>query len=61
MTDFRAFCTPPAAEPTEIVLSKEETHHLVAVNRARPGDTVVEFDGIACRVTTALDHKAFLP
>lgn len=45
MTDFRAFCLPPTAEPTEIVLSPEESHHLVTVNRAQPGDTVVAFDG----------------
>ncbi|HVU25759.1 MAG TPA: RsmE family RNA methyltransferase [Opitutus sp.] len=45
MPDFRAFCTPPTAEPSEIVLSPEESHHLVTVNRARIGDTVVAFDG----------------
>ena len=45
MPDFRAFCTPPPAEPAELVLSADESHHLVAVNRARPGDTVVAFDG----------------
>jgi 16S rRNA (uracil1498-N3)-methyltransferase len=45
MPDFRAFCVPPAAEPTELILSPEESHHLVAVNRARAGDTVVAFDG----------------
>jgi 16S rRNA (uracil1498-N3)-methyltransferase len=45
MTDFRAFCLPPTAEPTEIVLSPEESHHLVTVNRAKVGDTVVAFDG----------------
>lgn len=45
MPDFRAFCAPPTAEPSEIVLSPEESHHLVAVNRARVGDTVVAFDG----------------
>ena len=45
MPDFRAFCTPSNAEPTELTLSPEESHHLVVVNRARPGDTVVAFDG----------------
>jgi 16S rRNA (uracil1498-N3)-methyltransferase len=45
MPDFRAFCTPPAAEPVEITLSADESHHLIAVNRARVGDTVVAFDG----------------
>jgi 16S rRNA (uracil1498-N3)-methyltransferase len=45
MPDFRAHCTPATAEPAEITLSPDESHHLVAVNRARPGDTVVAFDG----------------
>ena len=45
MPDFRVFCTPATAEPTEITLSPDESHHLVAVNRARVGDTVVAFDG----------------
>jgi 16S rRNA (uracil1498-N3)-methyltransferase len=45
MPDFRAFCQPAAAEPTELTLSPEESHHLIAVNRARAGDTVVAFDG----------------
>jgi 16S rRNA (uracil1498-N3)-methyltransferase len=45
MSDFRAYCTPPTVEPAEITLSPDESHHLVAVNRARAGDTVVAFDG----------------
>lgn len=45
MPDFRAFCSPATAEPTEIVLSPEESHHLVTVNRAKVGDTVVAFNG----------------
>jgi 16S rRNA (uracil1498-N3)-methyltransferase len=45
MPDFRAFCMPPTAEPAELALTPEESHHLVTVNRARPGDTVVAFDG----------------
>lgn len=45
MPDFRAYCTPATTEPAEIVLSPDESHHLVAVNRARTGDTVVAFDG----------------
>lgn len=45
MPDFRAFCTPAALEPTELTLSPDESHHLIAVNRARAGDTVVAFDG----------------
>lgn len=45
MPDFRVFCQPPEADSSEIALSGEESHHLVAVNRARLGDTVVAFDG----------------
>ncbi len=45
MPDFRAFCTPATAEPAEITLTPDESHHLVVVNRARTGDTVVAFDG----------------
>jgi 16S rRNA (uracil1498-N3)-methyltransferase len=45
MSDFRAFCVPPTAEPIELTLSPDESPHLVAVNRARAGDTVVAFDG----------------
>ncbi len=45
MPDFRVYCTPATAEPAELALSPEESRHLVAVNRARVGDTVVAFDG----------------
>lgn len=45
MSDFRSYCTPASTEPSEIVLSADESHHLVVVNRARRGDTVVAFDG----------------
>lgn len=45
MPDFRVFCLPPERDPAELSLSEEESHHLVAVNRARAGDTVVAFNG----------------
>ena len=45
MPDFRAFSLPDQREPREIRLSPEESHHLVVVNRARSGYTVVVFDG----------------
>lgn len=45
MPDLRAFCQPAVAEPTEITLTSDESHHLVVVNRAKLGDTVVAFDG----------------
>ncbi len=45
MPDFRAFCQPSSAEPAELTLSPDESHHLVIVNRARVGDTVVAFNG----------------
>lgn len=45
MPDFRAYCLPTEREPREIRLSADESHHLVVVNRARAGDTVVVFNG----------------
>lgn len=45
MPDYRAFNHPPQKEPTQITLEPGESHHLVAVNRARAGSTVVVFDG----------------
>lgn len=60
MSDFRAFCFPPEREPAEIQLSPEESHHLVTVNRARLGDTVVAFDGRGTEWITELvgDRKS---
>jgi 16S rRNA (uracil1498-N3)-methyltransferase len=43
MSDFRVFA--PAPVHGLIVLPAGESHHLVTVNRARPGDTVVAFNG----------------
>jgi len=45
MPDFRVHYLPPVADPKEITLSSDESHHLVAVNRAAAGSTVVAFDG----------------
>lgn len=45
MPHFRAYCLPPVTDPAEITLSEAESHHLVAVSRAKAGDTVVVFDG----------------
>src|SRR5277367_2558028 len=45
MPDFRVHCLPSVSDPREIVLSDGESHHLVSVNRAGKGDTVVAFDG----------------
>ena len=64
MPDFRAYCPPPAAEPRELTLSPEESHHLVVVNRARTGDPVVAFDGRGrewiCRLTSDRKQAAVL-
>jgi 16S rRNA (uracil1498-N3)-methyltransferase len=43
MSDFRVFA--PAPVQGLITLPAGESHHLVTVNRARTGDTVVAFDG----------------
>lgn len=59
MPDFRVYCTPPSTEPATITLTAEESHHLVAVNRAKIGDTVVAFDGRGSEWICELagDHK----
>ncbi len=64
MSDFRAFCPPATPAPAEILLSPDESHHLVAVNRARAGDTVVAFDGRGtewiCELTSDRKNAAVL-
>ncbi len=64
MPDFRAYCSPTTVEPVEIPLSPEESHHLVAVNRAQIGDTVVAFDGKGaewiCRLASDRKNAAVL-
>jgi len=45
MPDFRSFCQPTELDPERIRLNKEESHHLISVNRARKGDPVIAFDG----------------
>lgn len=45
MADFRVFCEPSTLEPGKIRLNQPESRHLVQVCRARPGDTVVAFNG----------------
>src|SRR5436853_7893234 len=64
MPDFRAHCLPPTAEPDAITLSADESHHLVTVNRAHIGDTVVAFDGRGhewiCELTSDRKNAAVL-
>ena len=50
MRDLRAFsqCSDSEAPAGELVLSASESHHLVAVNRAREGDVVVVSNGVGC-------------
>ncbi len=56
MPDFRVH-RPPSPQPAaEFVLSPEESHHLVAVNRARAGDTVIAFDGRGTEWTCVVVH-----
>lgn len=46
MPDYRVYVSPqPTLTSDELVLSAAEAHHLVHVNRARPGDPVIAFDG----------------
>jgi 16S rRNA (uracil1498-N3)-methyltransferase len=64
MPDLRCFCRPPELEPVEIRLDRDESHHLVATNRARVGATVVAFDGRGtewiCECTVADRREAVL-
>lgn len=45
MSDFRVHCRPLDPLAANFVLSQEESHHLVVVNRAQLGASVVAFDG----------------
>lgn len=54
MPDFRVFCRPESADPRELLLSVDESHHLVVVNRARVGDPVVAFNGYGREWTCVL-------
>jgi 16S rRNA (uracil1498-N3)-methyltransferase len=61
MPDFRTYALPSSAEPAELTLSAAESHHLIVVNRAAAGHTVVAFDGRGsewiCELVTA-DKRA---
>jgi 16S rRNA (uracil1498-N3)-methyltransferase len=56
MPDLRVFCAPDTAEPASLLLSPEESHHLVTVNRARVGATVIAFDGKGREWNCALEE-----
>lgn len=57
MPDFRVhLASPPAPDASEILLPAAETHHLINVNRARPGAPVVAFDGRGTEWTCRLDR-----
>ena len=62
MSDFRVFS--PAPVHGTIILPAGESHHLVTVNRARTGDTVIAFDGHGtewtCELTDARKSGACL-
>ena len=62
MPDFRVhLASPPAPDVAELTLPASESHHLITVNRARPGDPVVAFDGHgtewSCRLDRAENRK----
>ncbi len=62
MSDFRVFASAPVQGL--ISLPAGESHHLVTVNRARTGDTVIAFDGHGtewtCELTDARKAGATL-
>lgn len=53
MPDFRSFAPVRERNVSEIILSPDESHHLVRVNRAREGDQVVVFNGRGMEWTCA--------
>ncbi len=59
MPDFRSYCPTLDPNSTRITLSADESHHLISVNRARPGDPVVVFDGVGNEWSSeiAIAHK----
>ena len=63
MSDFRVFAPAPPVHD-QLSLPAGESHHLVVVNRARPGDTVIAFDGRgtewSCELTDARKSGATL-
>ena len=56
MPDFRVHILSASPGATELTLPPAETHHLVTVNRARPGDPVIAFDGAGHEWTCLLDR-----
>ena len=57
MPDFRVhLAQAPAPNVVEWTLPPAESHHLVTVNRARPGDPVIAFDGRGTEWTCRLDR-----
>lgn len=60
MPDFRCFCEQlPETAGAQFELSPEESNHLVAANRARPGQPVRVFDGkgLECDATLSVANK----
>ena len=60
MSDFRVFASAPSQNL--LTLPAGESHHLVTVNRARTGDTVIAFDGHGTEWTCELtDARKRIP
>ncbi len=55
MSDFRCYCENTVLRTDRIELSAEESHHLVATNRAREGDEVIAFNGEGVEWTCELE------
>ena len=64
MPDFRVHHSPADPVSSQLTLNRDESHHLVVVNRARQGDPVVAFDGRGtewlCELATASKNAAVL-
>lgn len=55
---LRSYLQPDAWREGELLLSPEESHHLLQVRRARPGDPVVVFDGAGREAEGVLEAAA---
>jgi 16S rRNA (uracil1498-N3)-methyltransferase len=64
MPDFRAYHPPTETTTAQLTLSRDESHHLIVVNRARRGDPVTAFDGRGtewiCELTADAKNAAVL-
>lgn len=64
MPDFRVYHPPTETTTAQLTLSRDESHHLIVVNRARRGAPVIAFNGRGtewiCELTADVKNAAVL-